>query len=324
MTAASHSSNSSDVPLLSIVSPVYRAAEIVPELVQRISESVRTITDEFEIILVEDGSPDNSWDQIAAIGAHNSNVKGIKLSRNFGQHYAITAGLAHARGRYVVVMDCDLQHDPKYIPTMFAEAQQGHDIVFTCKQVRKHSLLRNLFAKCYNYVFNWLAESDTMFSNNEVGAYSLLSRKVVDAFCSIKDRDRHYLLVLRWLGFSSTYLTIEHSERHSGRSSYSFWKLVEHAISGITSQSTFLLRISVGIGLAFCALSITTAFALVILYFVYGFKEGWASVVVLILLSTGVTLMSIGVAGIYIGRTFEQSKERPLFIVDRTVNYHDE
>lgn len=307
-------------PHISIVSPVYRAEKIVPELVRRIRDEVSKITDNFEILLVEDGGPDNSWAKIEEESAKDTRVKGIKLSRNFGQHYAITAGIEHARGDYVVVMDCDLQDDPVYLPLLYKKACEGFDIVFTYKSARKHSFWKNITANLFNKAFNYLVDNKNWKAHNNVGSYSLLTRKAVDAFCSFNDYQRHYLMVLRWLGFNNTYVEIEHRERFEGKSSYNFSKLLIHAINGVTSQSDKLLRINVAIGILLSMLSFLSILLIIVLYFVTGFKSGWASMVVLVLFSTGVILTSIGISGIYIGKTFEQVKNRPKYIVDKSTN----
>jgi glycosyltransferase involved in cell wall biosynthesis len=306
-------------PLLSIVSPVYQAEKIVDELVKRIAEEVTKITTNFEIILVEDGSPDNSWEKIAENCAKYPFVKGIKLSRNFGQHYAITAALHHAQGEYVVLMDCDLQDNPKYIADLYAKAQEGYDIVYTKKEQRKHSFFKNVTAKIFFTVFNYL--SDNQKADDKTGAYSLLSRKVVDAFCLIQDYHRHYLNIIRFLGFSSTYIQIIHEERYEGRSSYNLSKLINHALNGITSQSDKLLRLSITVGFSFFIFAILWAFYLLIGFFIHGALAGYTSLMVALLLSTGIILMSIGVLGIYIGKIFEQVKSRPLYLVDKKINY---
>ncbi len=307
-------------PFISVVSPVYRAENIVDKLVERITEEVTKITDNFEIVLVEDGSPDYSWEKIRENCVRNPKVKGIKLSRNFGQHFAITAGIEHAAGEYVVVMDCDLQDDPVYIHQLYQKTKEGHDIVFTYKKSRKHNTWKNMMANAFNRLFNYLVDNKDWKSHNNVGTYSMLSRKAADAFCSFNDYQRHYLMVLRWIGFSYTYVEIEHKKRYEGKSSYSFSKLILHAINGITSQSDKLLRINVAIGILLSILAFVSIILIILLYFTIGFKSGWASLIVVILFSTGVLLTSIGISGIYIGKTFEQTKNRPKYIVDQFLN----
>lgn len=304
---------------LSIISPVYKAEKIVEELVLQTIAAIEPLGLEFEIILVEDGGPDNSWEQISIICEKDKRIKGIKLSRNFGQHYAITAGLEASKGEWVVVMDCDLQDNPLYIPQMLALAQKNeHDLIFTQKNTRKHSLFKNITAKIFFSVFNYL--SDNQSGSDNVGGFSLLNRKVVDAFLMVKDSHRHYLMILRWLGFDAGYMTIEHNERFEGRSSYTFSKLIQHAIDGITSQSDKLLRLSISIGFLFVAMFFVYSLYVLIQYFWNGAYPGWTSMVLLIMLSTGLILMAIGILGVYIGKIFEQVKERPLYIIQKKIN----
>ncbi len=305
---------------LSIVSPVYKAENIVDELVKRVVDEAQKITLDFELILVEDGSPDNSWKAIERNSVKDKRVKGIKLSRNFGQHYAITAGIDNAEGNFIIIMDCDLQDDPIYFIKLIDKAKEGYDIVYTYKESRKHSFFKNMTAKLYNKIFNYLIDNKSISSDNNIGAYSLISRKVADAFMSYNDYHRHYLMVLRWLGFHTGYIKIEHKVRFEGKSSYTFSKLIKHAIDGITSQSDKLLRIFVGIGLTISTLSFLSILLIIIMYLTNGFKSGWASLIVVILFSTGIILTSIGVIGIYLGKTFEQTKNRPLYFIDKKIN----
>jgi glycosyltransferase involved in cell wall biosynthesis len=307
-------------PLISIVSPVYRAEKIVDTLIAAISKEVSKITTDYEIILVEDGSPDNSWEKISENCKKDPHVKGIKLSRNFGQHFAITAGIENALGSYIVIMDCDMQDDPAYLPQLYAKAQEGYDIVYTLKKNRKHNFWKNFTARLFNRVFNYLVDNKSWKSDNQVGSYSMISRKVAEAFKRYSDYQRHYLMVLRWLGFKSAFIEIEHKERLEGRSSYTFSSLILHALNGITSQSDKLLRINVTIGLLLSFLSFLGILVIAFLYFIHGFLSGWASTMVLMLFSTGVILTSIGIAGIYIGKTFEQTKNRPKYIIDLFLN----
>lgn len=303
---------------ISIISPVYKAANIVDKLVEEIVKYVSEITSNYEIILVEDGSPDNSWEKIEENCKKNGKVKGVKLSRNFGQHFAITAGLNESKGDYVIVMDCDLQDNPKYIIDLVNKAKSGFDIVYTSKLERKHSVFKNVTSMFFFKIFNYLTENQT--GNSSIGAYSLLSRKVVNAFCSINDTHRHYLMILRTLGFAATQIPIIHDKRFEGKSSYNLSKLINHALDGITSQSDKLLRISISVGFLFCIISIATAIYTVAKYLIIGALPGYTSLTSLISLSTGLILLSIGVVGMYIGKIFEQVKNRPLYFIDKKLN----
>lgn len=307
-------------PLVSVVSPVYGAELTVNELVKQLVSVLQSMDVDYEIILVDDCGPDKSWEKIKQNCSNNPKVKGLKLSRNFGQHFAITAGIDMAQGDYVVVMDCDLQDDPKYIPELYQKAKEGYDIVYTLKESRKHSFFKNITASIFNAVFNYLIDNKSHKSNNNVGAYSMISRKVANAFKAYNDYHRHYLSVLRWLGFKHCYVSIEHKERFEGKSSYTFSKLMKHALNGIVAQSDKLLRIFVTIGLTISFISFLSILAIVVLYFVHGFLSGWASTAVMLLFSTGIILTGIGVVGIYLGKTFEQTKNRPKYIIDEKIN----
>ena len=310
-------------PFISVISPVYRSQDSVDLLVQKIKETLVTITEDFEIILVEDGSPDMAWEKILENGLLDHRVKGIKLSRNFGQHYAISAGLEAASGQKVVVIDCDLQDDPKYIVDLLKKSEEGYDIVYTLKTARKHPFLKNIISKPFHWVFNFLIDNVKNKTDENIGSYSLLDRKVVDALLKIKDYHRHYLMIVRWVGFKSTYISVEHLRRPFGRSSYNLTKLVRHAVNGITSQSNRLLYFSVGIGLTFFILSILAIIYLVFMYLVHGYAQGWTSTFAMLLLSTGLILMSLGITGIYIGKIFDQTKSRPLYLIDSKMNFND-
>jgi len=307
-------------PFISVVSPTYQAEKIVPQLVSRIAEEVQHLTNRFEIILVEDGSKDGSWNAIETAAAQHDYVKGVKLSRNFGQHYAITAGLTLAKGDYVVVIDCDLQENPKYIADLLNKAREGFDVVLTFRRVRRHGFLKNLWARMFFTIFNFLIDNKEYEASKSVGALSMLSRKAVNAFISYKEFHRHYLTIVRMIGFKRTFVEIEHEHRYEGKSSYTFSKLLRHALDGITSQSEKLLRLAAGVGLFLFLGSLVWTAAIVYFYFRTGLLNGYASIMGVQLLGTGLILIFMGIIGLYIGNIFAQVRERPLYIVEETIN----
>lgn len=313
--------NGTQTPTLSIVSPVYRAAEIVEELVRRIQAAAIETKLSFEIILVEDAGPDNSWEKIRSLTRRYPELRGLRLSRNFGQHRALTAALEAARGTYVVVMDCDLQDDPALIPSLVVKAKEGNDIVYTRKLARKHGPWKNFTAAIYRKVFRFLVGSDSQAYDPAIGNFSVLHRRVVDAFLSTQEVHRHYLMILRWLGFPATIVTIPHLERPSGRSSWSLEKLFAHAVDGIVSQSTRVLNFAVALGFLSCLASVALAAYLIGGYLYTSRLPGWTSTIVVILLGTGLILMSIGVVGVYLGKVFEQVKGRPLYVVQERIEF---
>jgi dolichol-phosphate mannosyltransferase len=305
---------------ISIVSPVYSSENIVLELVKQVTKSLETITSNYELILIEDCGADNSWEKIEEACTINSKVKGFRFSRNFGQHAAIKAGLAESTGDVAIVIDCDLQDDPKYFKELLAKYYEGNDVVYTYKKKRNHSKFKNITTAGFNLMLNYLLDNKSLEADKNVGAYSLISRKVIDAFLNYNDYQFHYLLVLRWLGFKTAFVEIEHQERFEGKSSYTLKKLLTHASVAIIYQSDKLLRMSVYFGAFVSIVSFILGLYIIISYFVSGYQSGWASVVVTVLFSLGMILMSIGILGLYLGRLFEQVKNRPQYVFDKKIN----
>jgi len=217
-------------------------------------------------------------------------------------------------------MDCDLQDNPKYIKDLYDSAVAGADIVFTYKESRNHSFLKNLSAAIFYRFYNYLLDNKKNNFDKNVGAYSLIKRKVANAFLQIKDQNRDYTFILGLLGFNKVYLPIQHDKRYKGKSSYNVAKLLKHAIDGITSQSDKLLRLSISIGFIFFISSVIWTMRVVYVYLTDKVPPGYASLTIIELLGTGLILMSLGITGIYIGKIFEQVKQRPLYIIDSTVN----
>jgi polyisoprenyl-phosphate glycosyltransferase len=298
---------------LSVVTPVYKADTVILKLAELVNQQCAALDIDYEIILVNDDSPDNSWNVIKTICDKYKNTIGINLSKNFGQHAAINAGLNIAKGDHIIVMDCDMQHHPKYIPSLIAKAKEGYDIVFTIAATRNHSGVKNFFSKIYHTIYNYLAELD---ANYNYCTYSIISSKVLQHYKTLTEYHSHYLPKLRWMGFRQAILPIEHYKREDGKSGYSFKKLFIEALNGITSHSVKLLRLNVFLGLVLSLLSFIGIAYIIFIYFSRGFLIGWASIATMILFTLGILLTSIGIVGLYIGQTFEQVKNRPDFIVD--------
>lgn len=297
---------------LSVVVPVYGCADCLLALHDRLTTSVSQVTDRYELVLVDDRSVDDGWAVLQRLAARDGHVRAFRLSRNFGQDAAITAGLAQARGAWAVVMDCDLQEAPEDIPRMWAAAGEGYDIVRTVRRGWRHSAFRRATSRLYRRL---TLETDVRpdYSN-----LSLLSRRVIDAFLRLRDRDREYMIALDWLGFDATTIEIEHHERHAGESGYTFERLLRVALDGMFFRSTVLLRLVVLIGFVVALAGIVVAAFEVADYFLEPDKTvpGYTSLAVLLLLLAGVIIVSIGVVGLYVGRIFEQVKNRPLYLID--------
>ena len=303
---------------LSIVSPVYRAEKIVPMLVQRIVESVQQITDDYEIILVEDGSKDDSWAAIAAVAAQNPKVVGVKLSRNFGQHHAITAGLDCAKGEWIVVMDCDLQDQPEEIPRFYAKAQEGYDVVLGRRHQRKDTFLKRLSSKFFYKTLGWLAG---MEYDSTVANFGIYNRKVIDSVVAMRESIRNFVLMVQWVGFRQTKIDITHASRFEGETSYTFWQLVNLALNIALSYSDKPIRLTIQTGALIALTSFLFAIVLLYRYFMGEVTVmGYTSLVFSIWFLSGCIMMTLGVIGLYVGKTFEASKQRPIYIVEKKLN----
>jgi dolichol-phosphate mannosyltransferase len=302
-----------------VVVPVYGCKDCLRALHGRLTEVLAPRGD-YELVFVDDRSPDGAWELLEELTRADPRVRAIRLSRNFGQHAAITAGLAAARGRWTVVMDCDLQDPPEEIPRMLAKAAEGYDVVLCMREERVQGLTRRLAASAYFRAHNMLARGDlhTNYTN-----LSLLSRKVVDAFLTLNDRDRQYLLIVHWLGYNRTAIQIRQADRHAGRSSYAGRQLVKVALDGLFFQSTVLLRwiIYVGFALALAGAALAGYAALAAI-------EGrdlpqWLGLPMLGLFLAAFIIISTGVTGLYVGKIFEQVKGRPLYVVDEVAEAAD-
>jgi dolichol-phosphate mannosyltransferase len=296
-----------------VVVPVYRCADCLPELHDRLTRSLRACTQDYEILFVDDRSPDAAWATMQRIASTDPATRLVRLSRNFGQHPAITAGHAQANARWVVVMDCDLQDPPEEIPRLYRKAREGFDIVLGRRVEKQHHWIRRLMARAYAGVVNFFG---TVRADTAHGSFSIISRKVVDAFLQLQDRDRHDLFILKWLGVSTAEVEYAHAERFSGRSSYTLRALLRHAVSGIFFQTTVLLRWIVYLGLSVALAGVVLAGYFVYMYFSHDVYPGYTSLAVLILVVGGAIIVSTGVTGLYVGRIFEQVKGRPLYVID--------
>jgi len=307
-------------PFISVISPVYGASALLEELVKRIETSVSKISKNYEIILVEDHGPDDSWEKIQGICAENKQVTGIRHSRNFGQQYALNCGLDHARGEWIVTLDCDLQDRPEEIINMYAKAQEGFDIVLASRQNRRDDVLKKFYSKLFYKTLSYLTDTQMDAS---VANFAIYHRKVVNAFRSMHDYYRYYPTMVHWVGFRMTKLEIEHAEREDGKkSSYDFRKRLNLAMDTIISFSDKPLRLIVRIGILISVISALFAIALVVRYFVVDQDvSGWTSMFLSLWFLSGLMITILGMVGIYVGKIFEITKHRPTYIVGEILNY---
>jgi dolichol-phosphate mannosyltransferase len=298
---------------LSVVIPVYKAEQSLDELYRRLKASLETISLDFEILLVEDCGGDRSWEIIERLAASDPRVRGIQLSRNFGQHYGITAGLDSCRGQWVVVMDCDLQDRPEEIPRLYAKAQEGFDIVLALRGKRRDAPLKRLTSWLFYKMFSYLADFDY---DGDSGNFRIISRKVVDNLCQMREQLRFFGALVHWMGFNTTGIAVEHAERPHGESTYTFSKLWDLAMETIIAYSDKPLRLAVKLGFSMALLSFLYGAYLLTTTLLHGaVVPGWTSLMVSLFFIGGVIISIQGVVGIYIGKTFDETKKRPLYIV---------
>lgn len=303
---------------LSIVSPVYRAELVLDELVERIAKSVPSAFNSYEIILVDDFSPDRSWQKIIEISSKNSNVRGFKLSRNFGQHYAITAGLNQVSGDYVVVLDCDLQDQPEEIEKLFNESQKGFDIVLARRYERKDSFYKKTISKLFYKTLSYLTGTK---QDATVANFGIYSKQVINEVVKLEEKIKYFPTMVKWVGFSTSYVNVEHASRSEGKSNYNLKKLLNLALDIILAYSDKPLRLIIKFGLSIAMVSF-----LMVIYVLFEkitgkvSVSGYASLIISIWFLSGCLLTTLGVVGLYIGKIFEGVKNRPSYIIEKSTD----
>ncbi|MCL2763700.1 MAG: glycosyltransferase [Treponema sp.] len=307
---------------ISVVSPVYKAENIIKELVRRLKENLDKITDSYEIILVNDSSPDNSWEAIEKECNNDDKIVGVNLSRNFGQQYAITAGINISKGDWVVIMDCDLQDKPEEIINLYKKALEGYDSVFAKRINRNDSLFKKLFSKIFYSVFSYLTDTK---QDSSVANFGIFNRKVIEAVLSMKDYIRYLSAMIQWVGFKIYYLPVEHSERYEGKTSYNIKGLFKLAFDTIIAFSYKPLRLIILFGF-FIVLS---SFIIGIYYFINYFLGnipvmGFTTIILFLCFLSGIIISVLGIIGLYVGKIFESVKNRPTYIIKDIVNTNND
>jgi len=307
---------SSVAPKLSVVVPVYGSDDVLAELHQRVVATLEKITPEFELIFVNDASPGNAWQVIQGLAVLDTRVRGVNLSRNFGQYPAITAGLSASRGEWVVVMDCDLQDQPEEIEKMYQKAQEGFFVVVGSRQKRHDSALRSLVSWGFYSTLNYLTGRR---HNRTLTNFGLYHRKVIDAVLSIQDHMRYFSVMVRWVGFRTATVPVEHAQRQGGKSGYSFIKLFSLATDIILAYSEKPLRLIIKVGI----LVVLFAGAYLVLAGTQGFLVGSTQSFGLLMgslwLIFGFLSVMLGIIALYLGKTFEETKKRPIYIIQEEI-----
>ena len=307
---------------ISVVVPVYGCPAAVKPLCERLTKTLLSIADEYEIVLVNDACPKGSWLEIEKVCAENNHIMGIELARNFGQIHAITAGLDYCSGDWICVMDCDLQDRPEGIAELYRKAMEGYDVVFAKRKDRKDSAVVQFFSKAFYRVYDYFTDGKY---DNSICNFSISKKEVIQEYCKMREQNRAYTLFIKWLGFKQTAIEIEADKRFEGKSSYNMRRKISMATHFITSQSNKPLLFSVRIGM------ISALFSFI--YLIYEIVKtlmggtaptGWTSTIVSLYFLGGMILMAVGITGIYIGYIFNEVKGRPLYVVRSILNERKE
>lgn len=317
MAASPRAANLDHPVALSIIVPVYGCAGTLLPLHERLTAVLSRLVDSYEIVFVDDRARDGAWTVLEELAASDPAVVAVRMSRNVGQQLAITAGIEQCRGERAIVMDCDLQDPPEAIPSLYARACEGFDIVFAKRKRDHQSRGRMLANRLYFAVLGFV--SGRRF-DGELGAFSVISRRVMQAFLQFTERDRHYLMILCEVGFETSVVEYERDLRRSGRSSYSVGKLIAHALSGLFFTTTKLLHWVIYAGIGLAGSGVLLAMALVLLWFAKGAMPGWTSLIVVQLVVGGVIALCVGVTGLYVGRILEETQRRPLYFVQERLD----
>src|SRR5882672_3706377 len=304
------------MPHISVVTPVYKAEGCLEELYRRLVAALSGITQDFEIVMVEDCGGDRSWEIIQALARKDARVKGMQVSRNFGQHYGITAGLDFCDGDRQRMVDCALQDRPEEIPRLYAKAKEGYEVVIASRSQSSGPLLKRFSSWLFYKLFSWLAD---MEYDGRAGNYRMISRSVVAAIGQMREQLRFFGALLNWAGYPTATLHVQHDERHEGRSTYTVVKLLRLASQTIIAYSDKPLRLAIRVGFLISLLAFCYGLYILVHAALYGSTiVGWASLIVSVYFIGGIIIAILGMLGIYLGRTYDETKKRPLYIVMHT------
>ncbi len=300
--------------MISIIIPVYNEEQNIPNLVEKIQDSISLIPYNFELLVINDGSSDNSISEIRKICNYYRNCYFISFSRNFGQQNALLAGYDYAKGDAVITMDADLQNPPEMIAHMIKKWELGYEIVL-CKRKRikqDKTVLKGLTSKIFYKILRFL--SDVNIESNSPD-FRLLDSRVVQIIRQIQDYDVFLRGIISWVGFQRATIYYDHGLRLYGQTKYSFLKMANLAIAGLTSFSVKPLYIAIYLGLFFSIIGLLYVPYVIISYLNGGSVDGWSSLIITIAFFGGVQLLILGIMGVYIGKIFMQGKGRPRYVI---------
>ncbi len=301
---------------ISVVAPVFNEAQTIREFFTRVTQTLKNFS--FELVLVDDGSHDLSWQIIQELAKSNKSIRAIRLARNFGHQAALTAGLEHAKGDAVIIIDSDLQDPPEIILEMIEKWKEGFDVVYGVRKERKgESLFKKTTASLFYHFFRSTSQINAPL---EAGDFRLLSRNVVNALKQLPERVRFLRGLTSWVGFKQTGVYYTRDPRFSGETKFSIVRMLRFALDGITSFSALPLQMAIYVGFFTTLISILVIFySLYIKLFSHDVVPGWTSLLSVVVFLGGVQLLMIGVIGEYISRIYQEVKQRPVYIVEQTI-----
>jgi polyisoprenyl-phosphate glycosyltransferase len=300
--------------MLSVVAAAFNEADVLPAFVTRLRSVLDATDEEWEVVLVDDGSTDATWDAIAVAADADPRVRGIRLSRNFGHQLALTAGMSVARGDGVVTMDADLQHPPEAIPALLAAARGGNDVVYAVRSAEDAAgFWKRFSARVFYKLLNRLSSLELP---EGAADFRYMSRRVVDVLAAMPERHRFLRGLVRWAGYRQTFVEYHRGPRDAGESKYGLRRMLLFAWDAVVSFSSFPLRVASVLGICVSLLGwVYLVYALAIKVFTDRAIQGWTSVTAAVLLLGGVQLVFLGILGQYVGRMYDDVKQRPLFLI---------
>ncbi|MFY7919389.1 MAG: glycosyltransferase family 2 protein [Chryseotalea sp.] len=304
--------------MISVVIPIYKSRITLVKLVEEIKNELNAIGEHYEIILVDDGCPENSWFEIVGLAQHDKAIKAILLSRNFGQHPAIFAGLEKAAGEWVVVMDADFQDNPKYISALYEKALNGFEIVFAKRMARKDARLKQLTSKLFYWLLSFFTQNKF---DSSIGNFGIYHKKVIQSVLLMQEPFKIFTLMVRWVGYRTTSIEVDHGERRSGKSAYTFKKLVALGGNVLLFYSVRPIQFTVWLGFM-----ISFSSFVMIIYHFYKYIThqievlGYTSIVLSILFFGGLIIAVLGLIGLYVGKILQTTLNRPVYLISEVLN----
>jgi glycosyltransferase involved in cell wall biosynthesis len=304
--------------MISVVIPVYNEGISLIAFCEEIISCIQKTGQDYELILVDDRSTDDSWTTIKNIAESNEKVISIRLIRNFGQHSALTVGLEYSSGEFAILMDCDGQDDPEYIIELYEKIKLSSlDVIYAKRQKRKGSIISRFGSVFVNYIFTKLSGINF---DSRIGTYRIISRKAIDAYLSLPEKRRYFGGLFFWLGFQSDFIEVIHRKRGEGKSTYSILKRIQLTRIGLLNSSTKLLSLGTYLGILSGIISFLSIIYFIYMKLVYDVPLGYTSIIISIFFVGSILMILLGIIGEYLSEIYYEVKGRPNYIVDEVIN----